>query len=271
MRAHHCHTSLAIVVVVILHVVCHDAALLWSFVLIPSSSILTVSTRRPSRIQRQAGEFADGVLCPKCQNVLPTSAFSRDKARSNGLCWACKECKNRYDRALYYQRKMANQNAKSLDAGVFECRDCRNMLPASEFSIDSGKRSGLSSRCRSCMKDYLSRVRARHKEANRDQVFLGTFPQPTTKELEHAIALDGARERNEALKAWGMYFCPSCRQAKLYTDFFRRRSTKYGVSTYCKVCSAERRRQNSLCAALSDESSLLRLLGAKPRFTWRWT
>ena len=271
MRAHHCHTLLAIIVVVILHVACHDVALLLSFALIPSASILSVSTSRPSRIQRQAGETADGVLCPKCQKILPKAAFYRHKKSANGLCSACKKCKNQYMRALYHRRQMASQNAKNVDAGVFQCRYCRNMLPASEFSIDSGKRSGLSSRCRSCMKDYLSRVRARHKEANRDQVFLGTFPQPTTKELEHAIALDGARERNEALQAWGMYFCPSCRQAKLYTDFHKSRSTKYGVLGHCKVCFAERRRQNSLCAASSDESSLLRLLGAKPRFTWRWT
>ena len=246
------------------------AALLWAIhnhVLqlgfTPSSSLLAAASRIVfvSRIPKQAvetaetGETAEVARCSKCNEFLPASAFYQHKGRQQGLSSYCKKCKNRYDREYYHRKKVATSKEQSL-GGLLLCQSCRQMLPSADFCRHAGGRNGLDSQCKVCRKEYKRRCHARYRAANQEHSLHNKLPQPTATELEAALALEGARARNEALSAWGMHFCPACRQAKSRTDFHQNRAQKYGIARLCKLCSSAKRNKRVMGSASASRVSL---------------
>ena len=198
--------------------------------------------------QRQAASISnDGILlCSRCKRLLPTSAFSLNRARSNGLRSSCKECQNEYERLRRQRLREANMNRSHPEDARFYCPGCQQSLPPSEFGKSPTRANGLHGRCRACDRESSKLRRAKYKEANDACQLHVVFPSPDAAELAQALSLKGTKARNSALSAWGMYFCPSCQDAKAYDQFSADSSRKYGVKSSCKQCTAQRLRNRKV-------------------------
>lgn len=48
-------------------------------------------------------------ICPCCREEKPTTAFSKNKNKKDGLAYKCKECHNKYNREIWYKKNRAKQ------------------------------------------------------------------------------------------------------------------------------------------------------------------
>ena len=124
------------------------------------------------------------------------------------------------------------------DEQVF-CPTCQKTLPVAEFSTSLMSPNRLMSQCKACEK--LRRLK--YAAMNEQRARPSSFPVPSALELQEAVGLENARDRNEALSAYGMYFCPRCRRPKSYEAFYRDKRQKHGVMSCCKECFGEGQRE----------------------------
>ena len=101
------------------------------------------------------------------------------------------------------------------------CRDCRQVLPASEFTRNCRNPDGLSFYCRACGNARQLASRRRRLGPPRNSCGQGPADVPE-----------------------GMKWCSSCGQVKPLLDFPRNRSQKSGYGSYCKPCHNEIARTN---------------------------
>ena len=193
------------------------------------------------RIQCEAsrgGEASATKLCSKCRSLLPVVEFQRRSRSPDGLQPCCRTCKNQYMKMRRQIQKAANQNrGRPPDDEQVFCPGCQKTLSAAEFSTHLMSLNRLKPRCKACEKLR----RRRYAAMNEQRTLPASFPVPSTLKLEEAVGIENARDRNEALSAYGMYFCPRCRRSKSYEAFFRNKHNKHGVTGWCKECIAELR------------------------------
>ena len=211
--------------------------------------------RQRCRTQRKAeGELpvVTSKLCSKCQSLIPVEEFYRNARSADGRRAWCRNCVKQYNKLWRQKLKAANKNRSRPpdDQQVF-CPNCQRTLPAVDFSTHLMSRNRLKWQCRSCEK--LDRLR--HAAANEQRALPASFPVPSGWELQEAVGIENARDRNEALSRYGMYFCPRCRTAKSYEAFYQNKHQKHGVMSCCKECFGEwrarKKRDQCICACRS--------------------
>ena len=198
-----------------------------------------------SRVARQAlsSQIHDAALeCTKCRRMLPASQFHKDRSRTNGLKPYCKECKRHYDRELRQRRRIANANRTYVSDARLRCTRCQQLLPASGFAKNLMQPKGLQSWCKPCDNEAMKLRAQKYKASNEANSIKLAFMKPADWELDEALALNSTAEMNEALSRFGMKWCPSCLEAKLYIDFHKNRQKKWGLECHCKRCLLEQQR-----------------------------
>jgi len=115
------------------------------FVVVDRSKSGAVLARSPE------GEFFK--TCRTCGELLPLSAFTRDKSAFAGFSAQCKQC----------FAEAREKRSASLESIV--CPDCKKRKPVSEFSINRRRANGYQLYCKECaarkMRDL--RVRLKHE------------------------------------------------------------------------------------------------------------
>lgn len=114
------------------------------------------------------------------------------------------------------------------------CSTCKEIKPLSEFHKNKSTKDGLQKSCKNCMK----KVRAKHKEKNKAKA------PPIETELKH---------------------CSSCKELKLYSEFYKCRTKKDGYHCQCKKCMAK---YNSTIAAIINKKRYREKHPDKVRDTW---
>ena len=194
----------------------------------------------------QAGQLAVSKLCPKCQSLLPVEEFNRYSSSADGRQKWCRKCMSEYKKMRSQIWKTANMNrGRPPDDEQVFCPKCQRTLPAAEFSTNLMRPNRLVSQCKACEKLRYLKYAAMNEQRTRPS----SFPMPSALELQEAVGLEDARDRNEALSTYGMYFCPRCRRPKCYEAFSRDKHNNYGVSSRCTECLAELRRKREKTSA----------------------
>jgi hypothetical protein len=99
------------------------------------------------------------------------------------------------------------------------CIKCNQWKDVSEFNIDRDKRDGLNIKCRDCDRAYQIELRRKYRSKRKVRVYLRL-------EQRHRI-INGVREK----------CCSKCGKWKKESEYFKERSTKDGLSAWCKKCS----------------------------------
>jgi len=100
------------------------------------------------------------------------------------------------------------------------CTTCKQWKGEKEFRIDRHKRDGLKIRCRDCDDAYEREYRMKHRGDVRKYL----------KFEERHRTVSGLREK----------LCAKCQQWKKDSEYYRQRTSKDGLSGWCKKCSRAR-------------------------------
>jgi hypothetical protein len=106
-----------------------------------------------AKIKRDAriSEMQDAIVIPEtkkcyqCNTTKASSEFCKNKTRSDGLHYVCKECQIK---AAHVRIKRVRANQVIPDSKV--CYTCKSEKSASEFNKDSRSPDGLQYNCRGC-------------------------------------------------------------------------------------------------------------------------
>lgn len=114
------------------------------------STMHSLKVRPRGRLLRFIGATQEchGRVCRG--KVLPANCFYRDKKNLSGLSSYCKHCS-----CLQNIEQAQAAQAVPYEAGTvafFRCTTCAETKPASDYSRDERKRSGLQPRCKQCNK-----------------------------------------------------------------------------------------------------------------------
>ncbi len=97
------------------------------------------------------------VKCLDCSKDLPSGKFHKDETRPNGLCRYCKTCaRKRQDTTRHKNREAFVAPTE----GTHFCRDCKQDLHVSCFTIDRAQKSGLCYYCKACQFEQHQALRA---------------------------------------------------------------------------------------------------------------
>ncbi|MCP2342614.1 endonuclease domain-containing protein [Actinomadura rupiterrae] len=118
------------------------------------------------------------------------------------------------------------------------CRDCGQAKPVTEFWKRKASKDGLSLYCRDC------------------------FAQRNAVSHRKKAAAEGRQMKEfqrRRIVPEGMKYCPRCEEVKSVQDFGRNRSSRSGLSGYCKPCHSQVTRENRELNHGSGRNYLLKL------------
>ena len=101
--------------------------------------------------------------CADCKQELPTEAFVRDTQRPDGLSAYCRSCRSARDRA--YRARVKAAHPKRVPPASKVCGRCKQVLPASAFSVRRHSPDGLVAMCKRCDSAVSTAWRRAHPEA----------------------------------------------------------------------------------------------------------
>ena len=106
-------------------------------------------------------------ICPDCQQRKPASAFSRNRARPDGLQFYCKECYSIRSAQAYRERRVRKglsvRERVDVSVGHKYCPGCRTVSPLANWHRNATARDGYASYCKHCRRrqgeaDHLRRT-----------------------------------------------------------------------------------------------------------------
>lgn len=155
--------------------------------------------------------------CTLCREMLPPSAFHRDRQKLDGLTARCRSCRahDRREATPHAIRKRPNSRR---DGEGKVCPRCETYRSWGAFNALKSGRDGHQTYCRSCESD-MQRTAAEH--------------QKVARAARYAEKL--ARYANEKTTK----LCRKCGLAKPQLEFYAHRGTKDGRANYCRACSRE--------------------------------
>lgn len=106
---------------------------------------------RRSKYQKRVKVTAPAIFpkeCSKCGEKKGATEFGRSNGKLNKVAARCKNCLNA-DSALY-RKDLRSRNPISEIIGDLQCRVCKEVKPASNFSCNMAEVNGRSRLCRSC-------------------------------------------------------------------------------------------------------------------------
>jgi len=121
------------------------------------------------------------------------------------------------------------------------CTKCQRWKEETEFCKDRARKDGLKIYCKGCNNAYALRHRRKNKKAVRDYLRY--------------------EERHRVIRGFKEKLCSRCKQWKYYSDFYRCRQSKDGLSLWCKECG--RKRYERIKKGARKEWRLLKLFHKK--------
>lgn len=104
----------------------------------------------------------EGKVCPDCRELKPVTAFSRNRARPDGLQFYCKACYSARAARAYREREARKGRAVrervACPEGYKFCPGCRRVTPHSNWHRNATTSDGFAAYCKDC--------RRRQGEAN---------------------------------------------------------------------------------------------------------
>lgn len=92
--------------------------------------------------------------CPSCGDLLPASAFGRNKSLPDGLSFYCLACNRERNRAWYRESRrrlgLEVRDYSWIPDGFRWCPSCQQAVAHEDYIRNSGTASGFGSRCRTC-------------------------------------------------------------------------------------------------------------------------
>lgn len=178
--------------------------------------------------------------CPRCCQVKPLDAFSRDSAKKGGLRTACRDCLSAQRRA----KRAAVPKTTRPPLAVRTCRSCGETKPVEAFSRSLASKRHPWSRCRDCQNAARRAQRAadptkRHPERWHPDPSTG-LPVKRCPRCGATLPEAAYGWRNKA-KGERHAICKVCaraeRQAAYWRDpaRFRRRALEYAQANPEKV------------------------------------
>lgn len=110
-----------------------------------------------------------------------------------------------------------------ISSGLKPCPKCGGIKPLSEFGANKYAASGLAVYCKVCV---AAAARARRAT-------------PEGRKSHYESTLKWISGLPDAERAEGFKTCPKCNVKKPFAEYPKNRRNKYGINTYCLVCSAE--------------------------------
>ena len=152
-----------------------------------------------------------GKKCNRCQAMLPFAEYGINRAMRDGLQSTCRGClrEARLRRALA-EGRLLREPPPTVPAGWKWCPGCRQAKPKTDFYTAPTRADGLASACKPC-----SMARSRASQARRDE-------------------REGVVRRKAPPRAPGRKWCPDCQELRPLAEFYRNRSARDGLSTYCR-------------------------------------
>ena len=112
--------------------------------------------------------------CSKCGEIKPTSAFTPSSAYRDGFCGQGRSCKNEYakkknaEKRASLPKKLSSQE-KAVLSGRRSCSACGVDKAITEFTPDTRLKSGYTSRCKECTKEYMRKYHEKNGQKYRDR------------------------------------------------------------------------------------------------------
>lgn len=128
----------------------------------------------------QGGEV-NTKFCPTCKITKPTTEFTKNKGRYDGVSSLCRPCIN--DRA----RKWIAANREGYDPAKFPtklCRKCGVTKSRDEFHCSFGSKDGMYLYCKACVSKINAEKGSRPEARARRRLKEG-LPRPTRPEPDH--------------------------------------------------------------------------------------
>lgn len=110
------------------------------------------------------------------------------------------------------------------------CTKCKESKPVSEFTGDRGRKDGLHSWCKSCVKEQHAKYRSDNLESEKAR---SRRYNDENKAASYRRELEGTNPTSKT--------CTRCGKVKSSSEFSRNRGRKDGLFDWCKECHKEGR------------------------------
>jgi len=102
------------------------------------------------------------------------------------------------------------------------CTKCKRWKEESEFCKDRARKDGLKIYCKGCNNAYSLRRRRKNRKGKKARVYLRF------------------EDRHRVIRGFKEKLCSRCKKWKYYSEFYRYRQSKDGLSLWCKECGSKR-------------------------------
>lgn len=147
--------------------------------------------------------------CSRCKEWKDLSSFHNDSSRGDGLSAKCKTC-DAECRRLRRQKCSAATTKLRRCSKNRQCSKCKEVKPLKEFYRDRSSRTGYTSWCVACQKQFQKSYHAR---------------------------LSARKSKN--IPCLTVKFCSKCHQSKPVSEFHVAQGKPDGYSAICRACSHE--------------------------------
>lgn len=181
--------------------------------------------------------YPETKTCFRCKKELSRDNFAKCRVNKDGLSASCKKCQSKFSKGLkqrYKQRKESDIDYPDYK----KCTSCNKILPKENFHKNKGIKNGLAVYCKDCVSNNSKIIRANHLSRPLSEINI-----PETK------------------------ICPCCEEEKHYTEFASDRSSSNGLTSHCKVCVSQYRKNNPLIKRSNDHKRRALKIGNGGSFT----
>ena len=149
--------------------------------------------------------------CPVCERFLDKSEFHKNKSKSDGLNYCCKECKSKKSKILNDSKPIYEGNPY-LNTSSRYCPSCKQYLPRTEFDLNRRDPEGLQCYCKTCKSNKMKIIN-QNKELYEGDPYLDTSPKE----------------------------CLRCHKQLNRSEFYKNYKKSDGLEIYCKECEKDKR------------------------------
>jgi hypothetical protein len=151
-------------------------------------------------------------ICKNCGKEKNIEEFDKSRA-------ICKDCRREYENLYSAKRRKDFSQRTNIEVPEsFTCYTCKKEKPTNQFYKDKGYITGLSKRCRDCVKKYLSTRDKKIREKN----------------METGIDLTGTKR------------CTKCGNVFTKDVFYKDLGKPDGLTAWCRFCFAANNKKDKL-------------------------
>lgn len=158
-------------------------------------------------------------ICTKCQIDKTIDNFNIAKNGKYNRRSVCIKCQANYTKDRNKEVSKINKlKIEKYNNETFICITCKEKKNFNEFPICLSIKSGYNHKCKSCFSDY------RKKDDRKEK-----------RKIE--IEVNILKNKNRDFTYNETKICNVCKIEKLAKEFYRKNSTKSGITAFCKGCA----------------------------------